>query len=588
MKLIEKMPQELLDATNELAKKLEWGRRIPVYEVHKWWARRYSAIVRLFLIYSQLDYDVINKVTDYRRFVTDLYKKPPEFNGRRLLDPFAGGGTIILEAARLGFESYGIEINKLAFLLLDSYRELERLNFKEFKKEVLSFAEEINKRLWSTRCESGHEAVVIHTFLTWKNNNGKPQIRENVIKELNNGKSIYFCEVCGRIYEEKSGMEHCVFCNNRFNKSPSGIIEYHELYPYAIEYYCPICGVRGIKKVDIEDEEKFFFTKQNVYYASEIPSLNETKRLLRKGFKYFEQLLTPRQRAVFHEFLSRFKGTRYETIAKIMVSDSLRACSLLAYYSPRYRKVIPGFSIKSYWLPPQPVELNPVSFVKSTTGLIKPLGRGNLISSLVKIERAYRLFHKREYTSNYKIYLGSAQKILQSMNENDMTFDVVFTDPPYADYQYYSDLSLFGLSIIGEIDDNYLKSLLKDEIVLRNKKEYHTYLHKLFQVFKEAKRLLSDDGKILVTFHHKNPDVILDFVKIFKKLNLNLDAVYPVLGESSGNLINRKLYIDLLFVFSKKRKTIPHFVPTNIYITKDDKKLIELGELIARGYANEL
>ena len=48
MKVIERIPQELLDATNEFAKNLEWSRRLPIYEIHKWWARRYSGIVRLF------------------------------------------------------------------------------------------------------------------------------------------------------------------------------------------------------------------------------------------------------------------------------------------------------------------------------------------------------------------------------------------------------------------------------------------------------------------------------------------------------------------------------------------------------------
>jgi len=161
-------------------------------------------------------------------------------------------------------------------------------------------------------------------------------------------------------------------------------------------------------------------------------------------------------------------------------------------------------------------------------------------------------------------------------------YNVVFTDPPYADYQYYSDLSLFSLSITKEIDNTYLEHLLNNEIVLRDKKHREIYFQKLYDVFKQIKNLLSDNGKLMITYHHHDPEVVLDFMKIFKSLGFNLDAIYPVFGESSGRLIRRKLYLDLLFVFSKKESNT-YFVPTNIYITENDKKLMELAMKIARG-----
>jgi putative DNA methylase len=41
-----------------------------------------------------------------------------------LLDPFAGGGSIPLEAARLGMEAYAGDINPVAVLLCKCYLEL--------------------------------------------------------------------------------------------------------------------------------------------------------------------------------------------------------------------------------------------------------------------------------------------------------------------------------------------------------------------------------------------------------------------------------------------------------------------------------
>jgi len=258
-----------------------------------------------------------------------------------------------------------------------------------------------------------------------------------------------------------------------------------------------------------------------------------------------------------------------------MVSDSLRSCSLLAYYSPKYKKVIPGFVIKSYWLPIQPVELNPVSFINKD--LLKPLGRGNLISSYRKLSNA---FQDNKHTNNYIIYFGAAQDVLKKMKRK---FDIVFTDPPYADYQYYSDLSLFNLSILGELDKEYMDYLLDKEIVLRKRNESESYISRLLEVFALIEKRLAPNGKLIITFHHSDMNIIREFVTIFKQLKLNLDAVYPVFGESSGKLSKRKLYLDLLFVFSKnKRET--HFVPTAIYLTKEDEKLIRFIDRIVEDY----
>ena len=396
------------------------------------------------------------------------------------------------------------------------------------------------------------------------------------MKYLDKDRSIYYCEKCESVFEEKSSINCCPFCGNDFNKQFKKLGDYSSIYPYALEYYCPFCGIREVKKVNSRDINRFFSHQDFRISRVEIPVLNETNRLIKKGIRYFDELLTPRQKITFHEFLKRFKGTPYEKLSKLMVSDSLRSCSLLAYYSPKYRKVIPGFVIKSYWLPIQPVELNPVSFVNNSS--LRPLGRGNLISSYRKISKAIKKDYG--YTNDYRVYLGASQDILRKLRRK---FDIVFTDPPYADYQYYSDLSLFNLSFLGELDEKYKKYLLDKEIVLREKGETRRYISRLLEVFSLVEKHLSENGKLIITFHHSDIDVIKNFIAIFKQIRLNLDAVYPVIGESSGKLFKRKLYLDLLFIFSKKRKDT-YFVPTNVYLTKEDEKLIRYVDEIVECY----
>lgn len=559
MKVIDRIPPELLDATVDFAKELEWARRRPLYEIQKWWARRYSAIIRLFLSFVELDLEVLDKVKDYKAFVKELYLNPPKVSGKKLLDPFAGGGSILIEGSVLGYDSYGIEINKLACLGLKLIKELPATDLSVVKEAIERTKRDV-MGLWKTKCDKGHDATIIHTFLAWTNRHGRLQIRFNLVKD--EPEKIYYCENCNRLIRSSTELNRCPYCLNEFNKTVDNP-EYIKLVPYAIEYYCPVCGKKDVKLVDKEDLERFYMEYHDGD-SLEIPELNETKRLLRAGFRRFDQLLTPRQLISLKQFMRNLEEEPYSSIAKVMVSDVVRTCSVLAFYSPKYRKVIPGFVIKSYWLPVQPVELNPLAHVD-----FFPLGRGNLISAYRKLKRAKNSLDTK---LNYKIYCGPAQDILPKLN---VKFDVIFTDPPYADYQYYSDLSLLGLSVAGEIDKVSLLQMLQKEIVVRKKEDLEDYQRKLFYVFNVAVQKLKKDGKLIITFHHSDEKVIYKFLEVFKNLDINLHAIYTVLAESSGKLAKRKVYLDLMFVFGK-RKQKPYYALTSYKITEYDEKLNKL------------
>ena len=44
-----------------------------------------------------------------------------ESGDRRILDPFVGSGTVLIEAARLGYSAFGAEINPAAMTLASTY-----------------------------------------------------------------------------------------------------------------------------------------------------------------------------------------------------------------------------------------------------------------------------------------------------------------------------------------------------------------------------------------------------------------------------------------------------------------------------------
>jgi adenine-specific DNA methylase len=78
----------------------------PIYQMHKWFARRASCVFRAILLGAMkpAGTDIMNEF--YKDHTHD-----PDTNGVRILDPFMGGGTTVVEALRLGCHVTGIDLN---------------------------------------------------------------------------------------------------------------------------------------------------------------------------------------------------------------------------------------------------------------------------------------------------------------------------------------------------------------------------------------------------------------------------------------------------------------------------------------------
>jgi len=587
MTLVDNLPKNLLDATNRLAKDLEWGRRLPIYEYHKWWARRYSGIIRPFLIYNELDYNDLPGEYDPDEYVNDLYENYHLQKDRTLLDLFSGGGTIVFEGSKVGYSSHGIELNDVAYWILNGPVAFDRAD--SMQNEIINVYDDLSD-IWETPCKNcGDQATIVHTFVCWTDEDGEPQIKINEVKRsTDETTSHYYCEKCGTISVLNTETESCPECGNEFGKD-IGDIEFDHIFPYVEEYYCRSCGTREVQELSDSNETSFRGLEQGyTHRLPDIPSLNETQRLKTNGFLSFDELFSNRQLKTFTTYLRHFEDTKFEELARITASDAVRSCSYLAQYAPKYRKLTPGFAVKSYWTPAQTVELNPLSFRFTNDGVLFPIGRGNIVSVYRRLLRARDFSKKEGYNfDNLHTYQGAAQHVIEQTPEE---VDLVFTDPPYADFQYYSDLSLLSMAVVDDDPrfEQNVNQLEKEEIVARTKDGIEDYLQLLENVFRKAKSRLKPDGRMLITYHHSDPEIISDVLNVFSNLSFSLNAIYPVVGESSGRLGNggKKLHLDLLFVFQKsssQRNNI-HTVATDVCETEYDTQLVESIPKLAEEY----
>ena len=84
---------------------LEGNAGKPIYQMSKWWARRRSSVFRSLLIAAAVE--APQEHTQAAKRVWDHYyanhQKAGHFRKLRVFDPFMGGGTTLVEGARLGF-----------------------------------------------------------------------------------------------------------------------------------------------------------------------------------------------------------------------------------------------------------------------------------------------------------------------------------------------------------------------------------------------------------------------------------------------------------------------------------------------------
>jgi hypothetical protein len=106
----------------------------PVYQMHKWFARRASCVFRAILLGSSKPSGTDVMAEFYRDHLDDA-----DMKGKVVLDPFMGGGTTVVEALRLGYRVVGIDLNPVAWFIVKT--EVEPVDDAALRKAFDSLAE---------------------------------------------------------------------------------------------------------------------------------------------------------------------------------------------------------------------------------------------------------------------------------------------------------------------------------------------------------------------------------------------------------------------------------------------------------------
>lgn len=457
----------------------------PIYGAHRWWARRPPALLRALLLAARVPGDV--SADEFWR----MYSSPlPHLDGWRVHDPFIGGGSTLVEAARLGAEVSGSDVDPLAVTIVRYELDPAPAEaIREAGERLIAHLRATCGDLYPSRhgqplhyfwlhevtCPGCSQMGLLYRDLVIARDRRKPGavVRDQPlvvfdpsdlsIIELNHAdrveirrqgrrrridkgtfrKNRYWCPACGLASTHKqlaTGMaprrmlavESTSAEHRRVIRPPSSADTraVHRAETWLVENSASLLLPEGQFAVDRHDDRPRSF-----------------------GMTAAVDLFTARQRAVFG---TAFAWLRDADLAanvraglRLGLSNALATNNKLCSYAYDYGRLSALFSVRGYSLPALPVELNP---------LHESAGRGTLRQCIERVARAGSTPPRRHVWSTETkrpeaqilgvaikantvgVRLGSAT---EPPSSKVCVADLGVFDPPYYDYIAYNELSEF-------------------------------------------------------------------------------------------------------------------------------------------------
>ncbi|RMF91275.1 MAG: hypothetical protein D6736_05465 [Nitrospinota bacterium] len=563
------------DAANALATLEAFNKHLyrPNTYLHKWWARRSGTTFRYIL--KQLVSDSTKQ---------DFYA-PGGLEGKVILDPMMGGGTILHEAIRMGANVIGVDIDPIPVLQAKATLTISSLRHKQaiFNRFFDALRERLAPfyRTTCPHCDQEAEVQFILYGLRRTCSCREVVFVDRLLLRQDKDHDVYLCPSCREVYVGLNhsccrqgdtrimtkGTQWCEACGTAFTDILNE--PFSQRYtPLVVVGQCP--QHRQFFKGIAEDDMMLLTQAAHRSQQSrlrdaehfQIPPGPKSDDLLRRGITSFRELFTPRQLLYLDtslELLSTLPHGDRLWLA-LLLSTSLEFNSLLCGYKGgdlhRPGAIRHVFSHHAYSFPYTALENNPI-FSGNTSGTLHRLfndrivragqwaiaptetrminGRRTKVSLPGEIDGGTPVYDWEAVTQGERNFL-----ILQAdsaiLDIPEAIVDYVVTDPPYYDSVQYSDLSTFfrvwlRLFLPTEIDWCYnpLASAVSEGNMDGDRK-YGAVLEKIWKMCFRA--LKKEHGRLIFTFHHWHPAAWAALTLSLKHARFVLMNRYVVFSEN--------------------------------------------------------
>lgn len=586
------------------------GRRPrPIYQIHKWFARRLGCSIRALLVGA-----VEPSTTDFWR----AYYETSNLSGLTVLDPFVGGGTSVVEAARLGASAIGVDVDPIACAVTNA--ELAASSLEDILPTLRALQDSVGKTIapfHAVKDENGRPLTAVHHF--WVQVVQCPGCRKTgeahpsyLLAEEAGRKRLAFCRNCHEPHGLRRGQKRfiCGACETATHLDTAPV--------QTGAYTCPHCAKRTplielgrttelpptwklfaieasprTKGRSVPMAERCFLRATPVHQAAytrartalrqelkadpnflprhRIGSTHRSdSRLTDYGYRQWSQLFNDRQLLHLGRLAREIKKLPEDKRRGVALafSNHLTTNCMLTSYAAGWRRLTPLFSIRAFRHVPRPVELNPWS---------EGTGRGTFPNAIRQVLRA-AAFAKAPKEPGRRGGFRHVPAVVPAVaprafpgNARDLTgfdsgsVDMVLTDPPYYDNVAYSELSDFfqpWLEHLGVVPKAAKRRALVRQALRacrNNEESLEEFAVHLGEAFSEVRRVLKPQGLLAFTFRHSTTEAWLAMAKALSRCGLKPVQVLPMPGEAGTGLHTHdgtSLW-DAVLVFRKLPPTQP-------------------------------
>jgi adenine-specific DNA methylase len=576
----------------------------PVYATHRWWARRPPGVIRGLLLASALpaseNHDLFWKL---------FSSAEPHLTGLRIHDMFAGGGAMLVEAARLGATPSGTDVDPLAVKIIS--HELEPPPAAELAKAGTELLEAVAEKvgplfggqragwrsvhffyLHDVTCPECKESSCLYRNLVIARHASRSG---GVLRDI---KVVAFCpscfnvhgltrldrkelRCCGKRHPLRSGSLvkgkfQCPKCLHRSSHkelqtatAPSRLLAIEETH-HEQRRRIRVPRPSDLKNLVNADAYLKTHRAELSIPSSKLETARVDSRPLSYGIEHPRDFFTSRQLAAFGTAFKWVDDCHYGAAIKraltLALSNALTTNNRLCSYATDYGRLAPLFSVRSYSLPWLSVELNPFH---------PGAGRGTLPRNMQRIQKSTSNKARRSVwdTKTGKpiarlltfphcgdasgVRCASAAEALPLAPES---IDICLFDPPYFDYIAYSELSEFYRVWHAESE------LSGEPLLAKRGEEAASFGHQLGTCLESILKALKSGRPIAFTFHSSSQAAWEAIGVALDKSDLSITSMWPMLNDlhmghhgKDGNC-----EWDVVVVCRRQTECLPASVPYSI------------------------
>jgi putative DNA methylase len=577
-------------ALSRIGEHESWRKEVhrPATSTHKWWAKRLGSIFRGILTAA---------VTEDQAAALGAYASATRLEGLTVFDPFAGSGTTVVEAAKLGANVIGWDINPVATLvqrqaiqrwdtsqLERAYKlveehcraEIDRVHRTEIGETVLYY-------FWVAIaacpvCRADTRLFSTHVF----SQNAYPrrvpaaQVVCPVCLDIMPGRYDFDELTCShghRVMRQGAVIRSAMTCVNGHTSKVLDALAGER--PRAEMYAKLVLDFNGQKRYEpITEFDRSLYRESSellqqraaelVLPRGELDHGENTRQAIRWGFTTWRQFFNDRQLyslgLLGRAIRDLHAGAAEREALTALFSGTLEFNNMFCSFKGEGTGAV-RHMFSHHILKPErtPLEAHPWG-TPASSGSFSTLFHSRLLRAQTYklnpmdqtldgegVVRVNGLSQPTEATvvsawpanglTPGMVYLRTGDSSQTDLP--DKSVDLIVTDPPYMDNVHYSELADFFHAWLRELKPFALYP--RDEATTRSAHEVQSASPAEFQtaitrVWRECARVLKPDGLLAFTFHQARLSGWVALAQALANAGLVVTAVQPVKGEMSTSV----------------------------------------------------